>query len=82
MLNITIFLLVRVRFLDNAVKLNTSILIPTTAHRKNRSVRYFIGVTTQDEAMVKKIFYPGNREKVKMMASQMPLDYLRRVVSK
>ena len=37
----------------------------------------FIGVATPDETTVKKMFYPGTREKVKMMTSQMALNLLR-----
>jgi nicotinamide-nucleotide amidase len=40
----------------------------------------FIAVATPDETRVKKIFYPGNREKVKMMSAQMALDLLRQVL--
>jgi len=40
----------------------------------------FIGIATPDTTVVKKIFYPGSREKVKMMTSQMALNMLRLVL--
>ncbi len=42
----------------------------------------FIAVATPQETMAKKIFFPGDREKVKVMTSQMALDYLRSILVK
>lgn len=42
----------------------------------------FIAVATPKETMVKKMFYPGDREKVKMMTAQMALDFLRSILVK
>jgi nicotinamide-nucleotide amidase len=40
----------------------------------------FIAVATPDQTVVKKIFYPGSREKVKMMTAQSALNMLRLVL--
>jgi nicotinamide-nucleotide amidase len=40
----------------------------------------FIGIATPEETLAKKIFYPGSREKVKMMTAQMALNLLRLVL--
>lgn len=42
----------------------------------------YIGIATPDETLVRKAFYPGTREKMKIMTSQLALDHLRRELLK
>jgi nicotinamide-nucleotide amidase len=40
----------------------------------------FIGVAGPQQTIVKKLFFPGTREKIKTMTSQMALNLLRQVL--
>ena len=41
---------------------------------------FFIGVAAPGQTIVKKQFFPGTREKIKIMSSQMALNHLRLVM--